>query len=93
MRIRWTPAAAADLQGISDYSKNSIRATATRPCGNCTGLPRVETMAGTPLPEDSQRVPGVEDRDAQTSKMLHVPSHHRETMLKGGSGNHAIRRV
>jgi len=37
MRIRWTPAAAADLQHINDYLReNTIRVTASRPCENCT---------------------------------------------------------
>jgi toxin ParE1/3/4 len=35
MRVRWTPAAAADLQSISDYLKDTTEAIARQPCGDC----------------------------------------------------------
>jgi hypothetical protein len=37
MRIRWTPAAAADLERISDYLKENHPSYRDPPCGSCTG--------------------------------------------------------
>jgi len=41
--------------------------------------------------EDLHRIPGVEKNDAETGKVLHVARHEGEIVLKGRSGDHAIR--
>lgn len=47
MRIRWTPAAAADLQSISDYLKEHHPRYRDPTMQAVRDYPRVETMAGT----------------------------------------------
>jgi toxin ParE1/3/4 len=38
MRISWTPAAAADLEHISNYLQERNPTSASRPCASCTRL-------------------------------------------------------
>src|SRR5271157_767918 len=46
--------------------------------------------ARAPLPEDSHGVPGIEDRDAKTGEILHIPCHDGEIVFQSRRGNEAV---
>jgi len=55
--------------------------------------PREFWSAQAPVREDSERVPRVQNLDAEIGEVLHVPRHQRKAVLQRRRGDHAVRGI